>query len=1021
MTSLIMFALFMAGFFSFRHLPVSDLPNIDYPIIRVSGYYSGANPETMANQVTIPLENELMNISGLKRVSSYSGRGYSTITLLFDLNKNIDEAAQEVQAALSRAEGNLPHEMTSRPTYRKVDGQQDNIMYLVLTSPTLTIAELYDYAHQEVEQQLARIEGISKAEVYGSPFAIHLQLNPELLAARSIGFDEVLSAIRSYNTNLPLGILNTDERKFTIELDGSLLNGGDFGNIILSRQNPLQAPVRLKDVSAIVEGLESDEAYHFVTAKTSESAIILGIQKQNGANTVSISKLIREKIPSIKKELPPSIDLKLWFDKAEWIQEAVSDVEWSLLTAFVLVIVVIFFSIGRIAEALIPSLSLPFSLIGTFIVMALLNFSFDILSLLALTLSVGFVVDDAIVVLENIVRYNEKGIPRLRAALIGSKQIGFTILSMTFSLVAVFIPLLFMRDIYGRLFREFSLTLASAILVSGFISLSLTPMLCSRFLSSHENPTVLQSFVTGMNKKLLVWYGRTLEKCLQWRKIVLSSAIVSFLLMIPLIKLLPVDLFPQEDRGYIRSYAKMPRGISSQQATLYQDKIKSVLQACSSIDSFITLSSPDYRMFLIKLIPIDQRPTQSKIIEDLQKEINAVPGIQASMRGLQLIDLNLLGSSGNAYQYVLTGPDLPQLHQTAETFKKALMEHPEFSQISLNLEINDPKLKVSVFEEHAEKYGFSKQKIQTMIQHAYVGTSVGTIKKNNTQYKVFLELSPEYQRNVNALGKLYLKSNSGAIVPLKAVATWKETVGLPAIRHLDHMPAITLSFDIAGNVPLNKALDTLQDIAKKTFPPTVSGKLEGGAEKIASTVYDTAILAGYAVVVMYIVLGILYESFIHPLTILSSLPFAGLGGILTLLLFREPISLYSMVGFILLIGLVKKNGIMMIDYAIEARKDRSISAEKAIFDGCMVRFRPIMMTTVAAIMGALPIAFGLGAGAETRRGLGLVIAGGLLFAQILTLYVTPVIYLTTESLWMKIIQFFAHRRKVKVAENSLEV
>ncbi|MGE5195730.1 MAG: efflux RND transporter permease subunit, partial [Anaerolineae bacterium] len=647
---------------------------------------------------------------------------------------------------------------------------------------------------------------------------------------------------------------------------------------------------------------------------------------------------------------------------------------------------------------IIPSLVLPLSIVGTFIAMWALSFSLDILSLLALTLSVGFIIDDAIVVLENIVRHHENGSTAVEAALKGSKQIGFTIVSMTLSLIAVFIPLLFRGDITGRLFREFSMTLVISIAISAFISLTLTPLLCSKFLSSHQKETLVQKWATRWNQALLRFYDKTLKWCFRFRKTTLLAAAVSFGATIFLFRFVSVDLFPEEDRSFIWCAANLPKGISKEKTEQFESKIVAILRENPYIDSFLSLSFYGQQMFLMQLPPGNKRPPQATLIAEMQKQINSIPGVLAFIKGVQLISPGMGSHSGSKYQYILRGLNLEELQASAEKLKSALQALPEFPSVHVDLELNDPKLMIELFDEEIEKLGLSKQAVQHLLQQAYSGASIGKIEKETDQYKVFVELAPEFQKKPDSLSDLYLRTSEGISVPLKALARWKETVGLPSIPHIDLLPSATLSFDIAEGVALNKGLELLQRTAQATLPGSISAKLEGTAELIESTVRDTVLLIILAVVAMYIVLGILYESFLHPLTILSSLPLASLGGILTLLIFKEPLSLYSMIGFILLIGIVKKNGIMMVDHAIEVRKTKESSPFEAIYEACLVRLRPIMMTTIAAIMGALPIAIGIGAGADTRRGLGLVIAGGLLFSQLLTLYVTPIIYLYLETL-----------------------
>ena len=979
MTTLVMCAVLLLGFLAFKQLPVTDLPNVEYPLINVQALYSGASPEVMASQVALPIEKELLRINGVKNIYSQIHRGMAWMTVVFYLDRDINEAVQDVQVALKRADHALPSDLDRRPEYFKANAHGESIIYMILSSDTVPLAELYDCAHQRIEPRLARIEGVGKVEVHGSPYAVRIELNPELMVARGLSFEEVKAAVAAATTSAPLGCLETEGRKFTLEVPSSLHHAVDFQNLALTPH------VRLKEVATVHDSLEQEDIFRFLTKEKSTPAVILGIQKQSTANAVQISTALHQFLPQMASELPPSMHLNLWFDKTAWIKEAIEDVEWSLIFSFVLVVGVIYFSLRKMRETMIAATALPLSVIGTFIVMQLFHFNLDILSLLALTLAMGFVIDDAIVVLENIVRLQEKGLSRSEAALRGSKQIGFTVLSMTLSLVAVFIPLLLMKDITGRLFREFSMTLAVSILVSGVVSLSLIPMLCSKFSSSHPPQIEKKSL-------LLKWYQPALAWCLNHKKTTLSCGVATAILTVFFFRFLPLTLFPEEDRGTIWSFVQMPSGMSKAYSESYQDKLISIVQKHPAVKSFIALNFKDFEIFFIQLLGSEQRPPQAAVVTELQNQLNAVPGTMAFLRGMQLVSPDAGGFSQNKFSFVLKGPDLEEVRQNAEALKQKLLTNPLFVNIDHNQKADSPKLDVAVFEERAEKLGLTRQVIQTLLQSAYAGGSIGTIDRGSEQYKVFLELSS------NSLANLYLKTPDQTMLPLKAVATWKEGAGLPTIEHLDGLPSARIYFDIAKDIKSQIALAELKTVAATTLSPSVTGSFDGVADIMDKTTTEGIWLLLLAIIAMYVVLGVLYESFIHPLTILSALPFACLGGVLTLLMFREPLSLYSMVGFLLLIGIVKKNGIMMIDYALEIQRKENRSPLEAITEACSVRFRPIMMTTVAAIMGALPIAIGFGAGAETRRGLGLVIAGGLLFSQFLTLFITPILYLYLEKL-----------------------
>lgn len=1015
MTTFVMVAILISGWMAFQWLPVSDLPTIDHPKITVTAGYTGASPEVILQLVTIPLEKELTHVKGVQTIDSKSSPGFSSITLTFDLSKNMDEAIQDVQTAINRSEAHLPADIQQRPTYHRKEASQEHIMYMLLTSDNGNIGEMRTYADAYIIPRLTRIEGIAQVQAFGPEKSIWLRLNPDLMAARHIGFNQVIDAVKKKTAQTPLGSIQTGSKMLTIELTGALQQAKDLEMITIG-----DSDVRLRDIADISENATNAPKFFFVTPESSSPTLILGIQKISDSNTVAISTQVQEVLAKLEKELPASIHLNLWFDKAVWIKESIHDVEWSLLFAFVLVVLVIYLSLGKISEALIPSMALPMSLLGTFCVMYLCNYSLDLLSLLALTLSVGFVVDDAIVVLENIVRHKEGGesalgvavlaktpemaergvlarTAALNASLSGSKQICFTIVSMTLSLVAVFIPLLFMAGLNGRLFREFSVTLAVSILVSGFISLTLTPMLCSRFLPANSEKTALQLASNRANSWMTGIYSSSLQWCFRHPKTILAVALGCVLVTVPLFTRLPVNLIPAEDRGFLITPINLPSGASSEEITAYQEKLDALIRKHPAVENFLDINLNNNLIFVIRLLPLKERAPQNAVIAELQQEFNAIPGIQAFTHGYQLINLDLDISSGGQYKMLISGPEQKDVDAAAQNIAAALQAHPDFTFAQSSQTNDSPKLSVTLNEELAHQYGFNKRQVQDLLQHAYGQNSVGSIQKWGMDQRIYMELLPHFQDHAGALAKLHLSSPEGTLVPLKSFVTWEEKLGSPDLIREEQLPATKLKFSFAEHVAPNKGLELVQEIANGMLPPNVSATLKGSAKGISSMISNTLMLLLAAAVVMYIVLGILYESFIHPLTILSALPFAGLGGVLTLYLFGEPISIFSAVGFLLLIGIVKKNGIMMVDYALEKQK-AGMAPEQAIHEGCLKRFRPIMMTTVAAIMGAIPIAIGFGDGAEMRKGLGLVIVGGLLFSQVLTLYVTPILYLTFDKL-----------------------
>ncbi|HEY7088381.1 MAG TPA: efflux RND transporter permease subunit [Tepidisphaeraceae bacterium] len=1017
MTTLVMMAILLFGIMAYRQLPVSDLPAVDFPTLQVSAALPGASPETMASAVATPLEKQFTTIAGLDSMTSTSQLGATQITLQFNLSRDIDAASQDVQAAISRASRQLPPDMPSPPSYNKVNPADSPVLFLALTSPTLPLYQVNEYADTMVGQYISTVQGVAQVQIYGpQKYAVRVQVDPMKLAAKGIGIDEVSDRIAAANVNLPTGTIDGKNRAYTVESTGQLVDASAYRPIIVAYRNG--NPVRLKEVGTAVDSVENTKTKAWFV---DEPGVILGIQKQPGTNTVAVVDAVKEILPKLRERLPPSVQMRIHNDRSLTIRESVNDVQFTLLLALILVIIVIFLFLRNLRATIIPSIAIPLSLIGTFGVMYLLGFSLDNLSLMALTLSIGFVVDDAIVMLENCVRHMERGLSPMAASLLGSREIGFTIISMTISLAAVFIPVLFMGGLLGRLLNEFAVTIGVAILFSGVVSLTLTPMMCSRFLKapSHQHGMFYRASEKVFDGML--WFY---EVGLRWSlrhglTVLLFSAIV-LAATIWLFGRIPKGFLPNEDIGQIQVNTEAAEGTSYDDLVEHQQLVAKIIREDPGVLTLFYSAgargsrSANTGFASVRLKPRSERDSADAIIQRLRPKLAQIPGIRTF---LQLRPPIQIGGqqTKSQYQFSLQSPDTAELYKYVPILEEKIRQIPGLQDVTTDLQLRNPEVLVEIDRDRASTLNVSAERIELALSSAYSTRQISTIYMPTNTYQVILEVDPTYQRNPEDLPLLYIRGADRQLVPIRSLTKLSQTLGPLSVNHVGQLPSVTISFNLRPGAALGDAVNAVSEVARQTLPGSITTSFQGTAQVFQSSLVGLGVLLIVSILVIYIVLGILYESFIHPITILTALPFAGFGALVTLILFGLELDLYGFVGIIMLVGLVKKNGIMMIDFAIEAQRNEGKSSREAIYEACVVRFRPIMMTTMAALLGTLPIALGIGAGAESRQPLGLAVVGGLLFSQFLTLYVTPVFYLYME----KLRGMFGHAetaRPVEVAE-----